>query len=332
MKVKQLCFVVEQNRFDFKTVPYVITVSGFCCLFAVPEEVTYSLNVFHQTAQCVPAVEFLGMLLPHCVKPVGNGGILSKQHNDPIDQNSQLNTSSCVKCFWETHNANREVVVDDFVWHRVAFFLILICDDLHTPAIHQHLRAPLDVLENTTQILSIVSFKKATHTKTNMTRCLQVHKFRIKHWQSFSFAEAHSNKHTHSKRAHAAKCFNCKETLQVSFISHLLPIADIAQGHFLCPEEVPRQVAVPTDWLCLMARKGKKDVRQNGFHQKLVVLKLTHAFNNARSQKSHLSRLESSQLFRLPRTPGSCSPADFWRNSIWKKDDGNYNSRAWHRA
>lgn len=34
---------------------------------------------------------------------------------------------------------------------------MLVRDDLHAPAVHQHLRAALDVFEDTTQILSVVS-------------------------------------------------------------------------------------------------------------------------------------------------------------------------------
>ena len=70
--------------------------------------------------------------------------------------------------FWETHNSNREVVVDDFIGHWVALLLTLISDDLHTPAVHQHLGAPLDVFQNTTQIFAVVSLKKKKHIKNNM--------------------------------------------------------------------------------------------------------------------------------------------------------------------
>lgn len=114
------------------------------------------------------------MFLSHCVKTMSNGGILSTQHNAPCDSNRKLkkiSTSLFLICFLETHNANREVIIDDFIWNWVAFLLILICDDLHTPAVHPHLRAPLDVFKNTTQILTVISLQKAKHTKTIMTHC-----------------------------------------------------------------------------------------------------------------------------------------------------------------
>lgn len=161
-----------------------------------------------------------------------------------MTQNLKINTSSGLY-FWETYHANREVVVDDFIRHRIALLFILIGDDLHTPAVHQHLRAPLDVFKYTTQILAVISFN------TQTPAWLTVHKYSMKHWENFCWRTS-KKKSTHSNRASS---FNCMETLQLSFVSHLLPIADIAQGHFLFPEEAPRQVAVPEDWLCLIARK-----------------------------------------------------------------------------
>lgn len=134
---------------------------GHCCWFAGTEK---TQTMFHQIVDCLPAVKFLGMFLPHCVKTVGDRGILSRQHDTVKGQtqNWKVNTSSCVTYSWETHHSDREVVVDEFIGHWVALLLILIWDDLHTPAVHQHLRAPLDVFKNTTQILSVVSFKKKT--------------------------------------------------------------------------------------------------------------------------------------------------------------------------
>lgn len=46
----------------------------------------------------VPAVEFLGVFLPHSVKPVCNGGILSKQEKPNSDAQGQLTKNTSCFC------------------------------------------------------------------------------------------------------------------------------------------------------------------------------------------------------------------------------------------
>lgn len=58
---------------------------------------------------------------------------------------------------FETHNSDGEVVVDDLVRHRVALLLVLVRGDLHAPAVHQHHRTALDVLQDATQVLPVVA-------------------------------------------------------------------------------------------------------------------------------------------------------------------------------
>lgn len=51
----------------------------------------------------------------------------------------------------------------------------------------------------------------------------------------------------------------------------------------------------------------------------MKVLELTPSFNRAPSHAWYLWRQESSPRFRLPHTPGSCSPADSGRSSACRE-------------
>lgn len=109
--------------------------------------------------ESVPAVEFLRMFFSHGVEAVSDGGVLSTGWEFRSFQAKLAKTSSRAT-FLETHNTDGEVVVDDFVGHGVALGLALVRDDLHTPAVHLHQRAPLDVLQNPSQILAVVASRR----------------------------------------------------------------------------------------------------------------------------------------------------------------------------
>lgn len=103
--------------------------------------------------------------------------------------------------------------------------------------------------------------------------------------------------------------FICEQTPGFLVISHLLPIAGSARGHFLCPEVAQRQAGERADWICLRSTK-------EGSHRRSSAGEGVEAdafFENRNTW--YLWRLESSQRFRLPHTPGSCSPADSERSS-----------------
>lgn len=83
-------------------------------------------------------------------------------------------------------------------------------------------------------------------------------------------------------------------------VSHRLPSGDIAPDHFPSPEEARRQVAAPAGWLCLGATTTTRRER---------VFAPLPSFRRLCWENSHRWRLRSSPPSRLPRTPGSCSPA-----------------------
>lgn len=62
----------------FKLCCCILLYAEYSLLF-MEKYVPGKLKMFHQRVKFIPAIEFLGMFLPHCVKPVGNGGILSTQ-------------------------------------------------------------------------------------------------------------------------------------------------------------------------------------------------------------------------------------------------------------
>lgn len=84
---------------DFQTLLW----DSFIAVFSFPDTVPYKKKIFKQI--CKPAVEFLRMFLPHCVKPVGNGGILQLQHNTTIIQPAKLKTKHFLLCYTLMRNS-----------------------------------------------------------------------------------------------------------------------------------------------------------------------------------------------------------------------------------
>ena len=50
-----------------------------------------------------------------------------------------------------TYHSNGEIIVDDLIRHGVSFLLIVLCDHLYAPAIHEHQGTSLDILQDPTQ-------------------------------------------------------------------------------------------------------------------------------------------------------------------------------------
>ena len=174
-----------------------------------------------------------------------------------MTQNLKINTSSCLN-FWETHHANREVVVDYFIRHRIAFLFILIGDDLHTPAVHQHLRAPLDVFKYTTQILAVISFN------TQIPAWLTVHKYSMNHWENFCWRTS-KKKHTQQQSIQFQLYGNSPTITRFSPPPH--------RRHRARSFPVPRGSTATggrTRRLALSDCEKKRDVCHDDFHQKLT--------------------------------------------------------------
>lgn len=116
-----------------------------------------------------------------------------------------------------SYHSNREVVVDDFVGHRVTSLLTVLQGHLYAPAIHRNHRTALNVLQDPAQIHTIISYGIITVKNTKY-----IHKSTVQ-VQSFKFR----------------------------FCPHLLPIEDSVQDHFLCQEEARPPGGALASWLCL---------------------------------------------------------------------------------
>lgn len=61
-----------------------------------------------------------------------------------------------------SYHSNGEVVVDDFIGHRVTSLLTVLQGHLYAPAIHRNHRTALNVLQDPAQIHSIITYNIIT--------------------------------------------------------------------------------------------------------------------------------------------------------------------------
>ena len=74
-------------------------------------------------------------------------------------------------CAAETHDSNREVVVDDLIWHRVSRLFRVFCYHPDVPAVHGGHLAGFNLLQDLPQVRPLVAF----HGVTNRDRVIIQH-------------------------------------------------------------------------------------------------------------------------------------------------------------
>lgn len=57
------------------------------------------------------------------------------------------------------YHSNGEVVIDNAVWHRVSFFLLVIRGNVNGPSVQHHLTTVLNVPEELEKIASFVAWR-----------------------------------------------------------------------------------------------------------------------------------------------------------------------------
>lgn len=56
-----------------------------------------------------------------------------------------------------SYHSDGEIVVDDFVGHRVTSVMAFLRNHLYAPAVHRNHRTPLDVFQDSAQIHAVVA-------------------------------------------------------------------------------------------------------------------------------------------------------------------------------